>query len=401
MAFMRGASLALAVILACLAACGGGGGGDDAGWLYPLWVPTDVVVADLDGDGRNDVLTLGQYAASASQREGRLIVHRQVSAGVFAQAETFIVGLYPWRLAVRDLDGDGNIDAVVADVDERTVWLLLQDPAVPGRFQAPHRVASDITAYDVAIADLDDDGVPDLAIPDARSGSGRLLLLYQDANRRGTFVAQTDLVVPGTAASAVASADLDGDERADLAMVIATPGGGTVPRGMVAYSLQQPDGSMGPVTTLAPKTGLNPRRLAIADYDGDGRRDIFVYYTPYSADYLATLTVLLHDPAAMSFQPPVDTPAVGTRGVDDAVFADLDDDGRPDAALTGFFPVGSPSTVESRVNRYTQSGNGAFAPTSSASLPFAASRITAGDLDGDRRNEIVVHGADASYLVLD
>lgn len=401
MTSMRGASLAPAVMLVCLAACGGGGGGDGAGSLYPLWVPTDVVVADLDADGRNDVLTLGQYAASASQREGRLIVHRQVSAGVFAQAETLVVGLYPWRLAIRDIDGDGDIDAVVADVDGRAVWLLLQDPAVPGRFQAPNRVASDITAYDVAIADLDSDGAPDLAIPDARSGSGRLLLLYQDASQRGEFVAQADLVLPGTSSSAVASADLDGDERADLAMVIATPGGGTVPHGTVAYSLQLPDGSMGPVTTLAPKTGLNPRRLTIADYDGDGRRDIFVYYTPYSTDYLATLTVLLHDPAAMSFQPPVDTPAIATRGIDDAVFADLDGDGRPDAALTGFFPVGSPSTVESRVNRYTQSGNGAFAPTSSVDLPFAASRITAGDLDGDRRNEIVVLGADARFLVLD
>jgi hypothetical protein len=40
-------------------------------------VPTDVLVADINGDGRADILTLAMLASSASQREGRLLVRLQ------------------------------------------------------------------------------------------------------------------------------------------------------------------------------------------------------------------------------------------------------------------------------------------------------------------------------------
>ncbi len=396
---MRENRVVAAGLLACLTACGGGGGDED--WLYPIWVPSDVVVADIDGDGRNDVLTLGQYTASASQREGRLTIHPQASPGSFGEGRTSAVGLFPWRLAVGDIDGDDRIDVVVADVDDNAVWLLLQSPAERGRFLAPRRLATGVIPYDITIGDLNGDGAPDVAIPDARSGSGRLVLLYQDPTVRGSFEPGTSLALPGISSSAVASADLDGDGRADLAMALATTSSGNASQQRLGFSLQQQDGSMGTVTTLAPQTGLNVERLSIADYDGDGRRDLFAYFTPASTPYDAKLTVLLQGPVPTSFLAPVDTTVQGLRGLNDAVFADLDGDGRPDAALTGFYPVGSPSTVESRLSRLTQSGNGGFALTATRDLPFPASRVTAGDVDGDGRNEIVVVGGESQYLVLD
>ena len=94
---MPGKLAAFAAVVG-LAACGGGGGdggGGDTDWLYPLWVETDVALADVDADGRADVVTLAQYATSASQREGRLIVHRQTAPGVFAPGDTYVVGTYP------------------------------------------------------------------------------------------------------------------------------------------------------------------------------------------------------------------------------------------------------------------------------------------------------------------
>ena len=64
-----------ALLLSTLVACGAGNPDDN--WLYPLWVPTDVLVADINGDGRADILTLAMLASSASQREGRLLVRLQ------------------------------------------------------------------------------------------------------------------------------------------------------------------------------------------------------------------------------------------------------------------------------------------------------------------------------------
>jgi hypothetical protein len=69
--------------------------------------------------------------------------------------------------------------------------------------------------------------------------------------------------------------------------------------------------------------------------------------------------------------------------------------------VAGFFPVGSPSGVQARVNRFTQSGAGAFALVSSGDLSINASRVTAGDVDGDGRNEVVVLGQEDRFLILD
>ena len=96
-----------------------GGGGDDS-WLFPLWVPTDVLVADVDGDGLADVGTLAQLSSSMSAREGRLVVRLQTSPGAFGPAQSYVVGIYPWRMALGDIDGDGAADLVVTDVGTPT-----------------------------------------------------------------------------------------------------------------------------------------------------------------------------------------------------------------------------------------------------------------------------------------
>jgi hypothetical protein len=388
-------------MLLCLAGCGGGGGGGVGDFPYPLWVETDVLVADVDGDGRSDIVTLAQYAGSASQREGRLIVHRQTGPGVFAAAETYVVGIYPWRFAAGDIDGDHRIDLVVADVDGESVFLLQQDPANRGRFLAPRLILSARYPYDLAIADLNGDAAPDIAVASSLKDSHRLVLLYQDPAQRGSFRPAVDFAVPGSSCTGVAAGDVDGDGRADLLMSIALAPSGYTPNLVLGFSLQRPDGSLGVVTTLAPQTGLNVVRLAIADYDGDGRNDLFAYFTPSSSNYRSKLTVVLQGPGSGTFTAPMDTSLADIKGVDDAVFADLGSDGRPDAAVTGFFPVGSPSTVHSRLNLFTQSGNATFALTSSRDLPFSASRIAAGDIDQDGRSELVVLGPEDRYLVVD
>ncbi len=385
-----------------LAACGGSGGGGGGDSLYPIWVPTDVAVADVDGDGRADILTLAQYASSLNRREGRLIVHRQTSPGVFKAVQTASVGEYPWRLAIGDIDGDGAVDVAVVDTeDSGGVWVLLQDLGDRGRLLPAYEVASGIVAYDVAMADLNGDGAADLAVVDNALNSGRLEILYQDPAQRGTFLAPVAVTVPGIATTGVAAGDLDGDGRADLAFNIALPRDGYVPNSVTGISLQRPDGTMGSVTTLAPQRGLNVARMRVADYDGDGANDVFAYFRPFSTNFHAKLMVLLQLPAGGGYAAPVDTSMQDLKGIDDAVIADLDGDDRPDAAVAGFFPVGSPTVVQARLNRFTQSGAGAFALVSSSDLPTTASRVTAGDVDGDGRNELVLLGPEDRFLVLD
>ena len=386
-----------AALLVCAAGiltliASGGGGGGDTSWLYPLWVETDIAVRDLDGDGRADVITLAQLAESLSQREGRLTVYRQTSPGTFAAPETYVVGVYPWRLDIGDIDGDGAADLVIMDVGTESVWMLLQDPDDPGHLLPPEQLASGLHGYGVTIADLNADDAPDIAAGDEIRSAARLVLLYQDPTWPGVFGPPVDFAMPG-AVSQVVAGDLTGDGGSDLLTWAYTPRTGDTPNGLLAI-VPQDGGALGPVTSLAPQTGLNAARLAIADYDGDARNDLFAFFTPFSGDYAAKLTVVLQGTVPGMFAVPADTSLAGIAGIDDAVFADLNGDSRPDAAVVGFYPIGSPTTVESRLNIFVQSGGGQFALLAVHGLPISASRVAAGDVDGDGRNDLLVLGGD-------
>lgn len=282
----RAATLVLAVLLA---GCGGGGeGGGGDSWLFPLWVPTDIAVADIDGDGRADVLTLAQYATSNTQLEGRLVLHRQQAGGTFAAGATVAVGRYPWRFAIADVDGDGAADVVVADVDMDAVYLVRQEGASRGHFLAPVQLALGMHPYDVAVGDFTGDGVPDLAVADSRRAAQRLVLLPQDPANRGSFLAPQDVALPG-GSNALAAADLDGDGRVDLAAGYVVSASATDFDAHVALLLQQPGGGLAPAQSLASAHALNLARLRIADHDGDGVADVLAYLTASDTSVVSEL----------------------------------------------------------------------------------------------------------------
>src|SRR6266545_1636194 len=96
----------------------------------------------------------------------------------------------------------------------------------------------------VAIADLNADGRPDLAVANATSSTVSVLL----GNGDGTFGAKTDFGT-GIAPLSVAIADVNADGRPDLAVANNGPGTVSVLRG-------NGDGTFGAKTDFA--TGLNP-----------------------------------------------------------------------------------------------------------------------------------------------
>ena len=395
--------LSIIVLVVFSVACGGCGGGDGGGnesWLYPLWVPTDVVISDIDLDGYNDVLTIAQLSTSMSNKEGYLTVYCQVDLDGSFESSFYIVGKYPWQLVVSDINGDDLPDLLVTDPDLRTTWILLQDPNTKGQFLPPRQISGGMAAYSAAVADFNNDGTADIAIGDEIKGSRRIVMLYQDPMFQGAFLPAVDFSIPGLSSSEIAAGDLNGDGLDDLIAWIYTEPSGYTPNGRLAISFQQPNGELSEITTLAPQTGLNVRHLAIADYNGDGLNDIFVFFTPFSSDYKAKFTVVLHESQTDSFSAPVDTSLSGIKGIDDAVVADLNGDDRPDFAVAGFFPVGSPTKVNSRLNLFLQSGGGTFYLAGVYDMPISVSRLTAGDINNDGLNDLVVLGEDNQCMIL-
>ena len=393
----------LAVLSAFMVACGGGGG--DISGLFPLSIETDVLVADMDGDGRADVLTLAQLSSSISQREGRLLVRLQTSPGVFAPAQTHVVGIYPWKLALGDIDGDGAADLIVADVGSTSstagdaVWMLRQDASNRGHFLAPQRLMSTPSSpLSVAIGDVNGDNVPDIVVANSLPPGRGATVLLQDAARRGTFLASALIALPGDATH-VAIGDLNGDGRNDLVARMFLSEANFVQNTAIGVVYQQPDGTLGAAVTLSPQTGINTALLAIVDANADGVLDVVEFFTSGSTAHRAKITTLVQSKPPGSFGV-VDTSLAGVQGIDGGAVADLNGDGLPDFASVGFFPVGSPSTVQSALNIFLQNGSGAFNLTASIMLPIASSRVAAGDVNGDGLNDLVVLGSDNQVLVL-
>lgn len=389
---------ATAVVIAVLAGCGGGGDDGDVGTLGPFWVSTDIAAADIDGDGRTDVVSVAMLSGGSGPDNGYLDIRRQVAAGSFTAYDRYAVGRYPWRVEIGDVDGDGAPDLVMLDViggsssNQDTLYLLLQDRTNRGRFLAPRVIASGLATYDFTIADINRDGAPDIVIAGGLAGADGALLLVQNAAQRGSFQPPAPLPLPGRAAQ-VGAGDLNGDGLTDLAFYATT--GFSVAAGSSGHILivhGQSGGGFGSPRGFAPQIGLNAQLVRIADVDGNGLPDVLVLFNPFSTDYRAKLTVLMQT-STDSFGA-IDTSLSNIRGTDGFVVGDLNGDSRPDVATTGFFPVGSPTVVRSNTNLLLPIGGGAYGVAAIYEMPAAMEAINAADIDGDGLNDLVLLGGD-------
>jgi hypothetical protein len=92
---------------------------------------TDLAIGDLNGDGKPDIAVAN---SGVSGSPGSVAVMFNNGSGVFG-APTLYGGLYgPLAIAIADIDGDGKNDLISAD---GVGVVRLQDPANPGRFLGP------------------------------------------------------------------------------------------------------------------------------------------------------------------------------------------------------------------------------------------------------------------------
>lgn len=366
-------------LAAVLAGCGGGG--DGVGSFY---INTDVTIVDLDNNGLPDIVVLAAYQTGFDKREGHLVIYRQSAPGIFDQPVTYVVGSYPWQLSVEDIDGDGAKDVAIADVDDNLVYLLYQDPANLGLFLAAVELPGSVGGYSVALADLNNDGQVDIAGAD--TVTDQIVIHYQDPAAIGTF--QISYYQLPVGAQYLATGDLNADGLTDILS------GASIDS--LAYILQEPGGQLGQAVFFAPLPENNLRELAIADYDGDNHNDILAGYSPCCSGVSPITRVLLqYSTAPGTFMPPVDTPLLSE------VFNELDGDNLPDAAnveITKFQCAvgGGNCSVESEVDLLLQSGGGTFYIAQNYSVSLAVDEITAGDLDLDGANDLVLYGTDVN-----
>ncbi len=188
--------------------------------------PVAVVIGDLDGDGAADVAAANYGKFGAIGSTVSVLRNTSTNGSVsFAPKVDFPTGNGPHTIALGDLDGDGKLDLVTANTDENswgTTLSVLRNTSTSGTLSFAPKVdlTTGLGPASVAVGDLDGDGKLDLAATNWNDGQGSTLSVFRNTSTNGTLVFDPKLdFATGLGPHGIAIADLDGDGRREVAVV--------------------------------------------------------------------------------------------------------------------------------------------------------------------------------------
>ncbi len=303
----------------------------------PWWAAPAFDLGDLDGDGDLDAVCVG---GSVQFPNSYLTVLLNKGTGVFEPAFGYEAGVEPTAIKLADMDGDANLDAVVANAHEDTVSIF---PGVgDGTFGQRVEVGVGGEPRAIIIGDFDSDGDIDAATINLFTDDASILL----NDGTGVLVLAQSVPVGGITPRADsnrnfpypgpwhAAGDIDGDGDLDLAIPA---------RSSIKFLLNDGDG----VFELAPESVVTPSPLAYAlaleDLDGDGDLDLAAVD---SGSGSSTMDIWRNDGSGVfehvgSYDSTFDPINIGiwyNTGLD---FGDIDGDGDLDAAIATRYGEGA------------------------------------------------------------
>jgi hypothetical protein len=229
----------------------------------------DVEAADLDADGDLDLVVANEFMPN-------VILLNDGAGTFAYEPLPAPTGTVPpnWPardsedVAIADLDGDGRLDLVIVSEDDvrhggsGVHELYLGDGT--GHFTATTAGLPDTEANAVTVADLSGDGAPDLLIGNA----GQDRLLVNDGAGQFTDVTAERLPTEGRTNQDLELADLDGD--GDLDLVVGNEDGNRLLVNDGTGRFTDETAGRFPTTPT-----VETRKVTPADVDGDGDLDLF------------------------------------------------------------------------------------------------------------------------------
>ena len=347
-------------------------------FLTPVTSPVHFgQTGDFNGDGKADLMSLDATAKTVEVRLGN-------GDGTFSSAKTTSTSANPFLLTVADLNADGKADLVIQQVSGNKTALSVFLSKGDGTFAVGMKLAplpklSDGTTQtirQVAAADINLDGKPDLAVIGSRTRTvSRGRVIITDAyvnmflgNGSGGFTAPSSAVTLGSETGynvpfPVKVADFTGDGRPDVAAFTDR---------FTHMLMNQPDGSFVRKQSAAAGSGGS---VAVADFNGDGKFDLVRGSTGGN-----TIAVYLSngDGTFGSAQTFTAAPGVGTIAV-----ADVNGDGKADVVTANSQTTGGDS-----ISVLLGNGDGTFQPAQSYAVGAELISIALDDFDGDGRIDL-------------
>jgi hypothetical protein len=216
--------------------------------------PNGVTVVDLNKDGKLDLVTSNYDNTSSS-----ISILMGNGTGSFSSHVELAVGPTPkgpYSAIPSDVNGDGKLDLVTANGQGNTVSVLLGNG--DGTFQAHVEYPVLGEAKAVVVTDLNADGAPDLAVPNAHNTLSILL------NSGGTFLKMKSSLNPSKVGQAVT---FTAQVTASIAGVGSPTGSVTFRDGTTVLGVMTLSGGKAAFTTSSLTVGNH--RIQIR-YSGDG-----------------------------------------------------------------------------------------------------------------------------------
>jgi hypothetical protein len=300
-------------------------------------MPSDIAVADVNADGKPDVLTTNYGTNSVSVLLG-------TGTGTFAAAVAYSTGSgsMPNGLAVADVNADGRPDLITANSSTQAIGVLLNSGSGTFAAAVPYPTGTAVP-INVAVGDVNGDGRPDIVTSlNFDSGVGVLL-----GSGSGTFAAMTTLALTNKPNNLVL-ADLNADGRLDI--VTSSDNNS----GYATVQLSTGTGTFAPATSYNASSNSFTNSITVADVSGDGKPDLITAnpgnYTTgvFKNNGTGTFAAVQTFSAGSSIPAPYDVVAVDVSG-----------DGKPDIITSNV----STNTVSVLLNTAT------FLATKTAALP--------------------------------
>jgi len=284
--------------------------------------PSSVVIGDLNGDGKPDMITTNNAGGSSSIS----IFKNTSSNGVisFASRRDYQTGTnaysYPGDAAIMDLDSDGRPDIVVANSDYTVSVFKNTGNFLNILLDVKKNYPVGLNARGIAINDFDGDGKSDIV---ATNNTYSTLSIIRNTSTNGIISFGTTVDLPSSKGpNGIATGDMDNDGKPDL--IVMNQDDRTI-------SVFKNTSSIGTITFNA-KTdyqfGGYPGKVCLSDIDGDGKPDLTL-----ANGFQGGFSVFKNtsNTSGISFEEPIEFDGGSTPN--SIAITDIDGDGIPDAAV--------------------------------------------------------------------